>query len=405
MDKINKNFETSEKENDESKIFDPVFELENIKQTTNHAERRQKIKEYKVKLTEQKERIATMQDLLINFIRQNPDVPLDELSQKLEKMGGNLNLADWQIEIGRKILIEYDRRHNLIKELKKQYPDEQELFYFLFGWKPEGKIEFSEEPITIVMGCHNFNDFARLFSTGGRYEAILEVKKEKKDELREIVGGYLFHMKDPYGGLAIVFNKAQWAHKEKTTIVHEEQHAIYSLFNKILTKKQYLPVLKKESPMDENLDQLKIYLHSYLLFCEEYAADEVLAYFRQINPERLGRLFEYLTKAEESGGIYDFCSKSERSALVESCCDEIKEKLELTPSEDLQSKIEKIVEEIFVVEYRRHLQEGIRAMALLKDLNFSDEETIAFLSTELLSQWPRTVNRLIEQRQLKGKLN
>ncbi|MEK7580135.1 MAG: hypothetical protein AAB465_00770 [Patescibacteria group bacterium] len=393
--------------NKESNIFDPVLELENIKQITNHTERRQKFQEYKAKLTEQKERIALMQDLLISFIRQNPDVPLEELSQKLEKMGANLNLADWQIEIGRKILTEYDRRHSLIQELKKQYPDERELFYFLFGWKPEGKIEVIDGPITLTIICHEFNDFIRLCSTGGEYGSAVGLSEDDVKKFGKFYGYHLGRLEEPYSELVNIVNKSKSGlspDQEENIVVHEEQHAIYNLFSEFSIKELYCLSLDKKLSSEENLNRIETFLYGNLLFSEDDATDEILAYLKKVGQKKPKNVFKILTEPEETGGGYDFCGRKARQDIIESCCDEIKEKLGEEKLKGLKPEIEKMVEKIFVTEYQKHIQDGIKSFMLLKDLNFSDEETIAFLSIELLSRWPKVVNRLIEQRQLKGKL-
>ncbi len=400
VDKINKNFETSGKEKNESKIFDPVLELENIKQIEDHAERHEKIKEYKAKLTEQKERIATMQDLLINFIRQNPDIPLDELLQKLEKMGKNLNLADWQTEIGRKILTEYNRRHNLIKELKGQYPDEQELFYFLFGWKPEGKIEFVEGPITLSIICHGSRDYDKLHFTNGEYQiGEIEITKEGLKESTKSGGCHLHGLKEPYNDLVNILRTD--VDNFDNLLNHEERHAIYSLFSEVFIKEINCLFFEKDSSLEENFGIIRKYVRERCSLEEDGAADEILAFLNESGWFPPEEIFELLI---EPDGLYNFTDLSNID-LVKECYDELRGSLKLPPSEDLKRKIENIVTEIWVNDFQKHIQEGIRAFMLLKDLNFSNEETMAFLSIEPLAKWPKAVNRLIEQRQLKGKLN
>lgn len=294
-------------------IFDPQEELAKIKKLPGE-EKREALAEYKKKLAQQKEGIAGLQDRLISVIRKNPNIPLQELEDILEKESKKLKLTDEQEYIAWEILDKYQEKHEEVREIRGDYPNDIELFKKLFDKEPKGKIKVVEGPMTLYFRCYNLEDYALIHS-----EAFMDNRplNEKDLEAANLTSGVNIPTALVHGleGVIIAENVQKVAPESREqTLIHEEQHAIKSLFRDVAMRANIkLGLYKFETEEEVKLFGERLFRY-WRKNAENRAKDELLAYIK--SGESFDFTFRALTKTKEEGGIYDNLYKRRRSPKV-----------------------------------------------------------------------------------------
>lgn len=395
IEKISKNSEALIK----PKIFDPIVELQNIKKLPKD-ERPEAFQEYKKKLIEQKENLAKMQEALIALIRFNPDRPLEELITKAQQLGEKFVFSEEQMETIKSKLKQYSTRHSLVKELRQRFPEDNELFKFLFGREPKGRIEIIVGPITLYFRCHDINDYAYLYT-----QSFLK-KEEPTIEQISLVSGsggakLTFNIEtkiknqDLTSPHLIIIENASLGHeftdKQKGILVHEEQHAINTLLfpSEYNTYFSYLDLVEAKTKIEKE-QALRRYFRFLREDYDSHVKDEIIAYLKQGGSAE--HIFELLIRAKEEGGRYDYFPKDKQKDLTEQI---FKGSLEQSP--ELKQMIEDVVQDIFVKEYQQIIKDGLSALVSLRDMGYSSEQAIALFQQESLTKWPKLAKKFMGQ--------
>ena len=107
--------------------FDPEAELKNLRKGDKEM-RAGRLEEYKKELIRQKEGIAEIQENLEKQLRENPDLPQEELMKTVRAKAPEYRLSENQLNLFKETLNRYVTRHQAVREAKKQYPQDKELF-------------------------------------------------------------------------------------------------------------------------------------------------------------------------------------------------------------------------------------------------------------------------------------
>lgn len=381
-------------------VFDPEKEIERLTKLPRE-ERKREIEKFEEKLIYQKEGLAEMQETLVQKIRENPDVSLEQLEKVVEEFAINYGFSEKQKKLTKAILEEYQEKHRKIRELREKYPFDEELFFILFGIHPQGRIEVIEGPMTLYFRCHDPEDFKRIYCRSFPFEDEMKLK-----ELSKMVRGALIRgvpIKELEG--TILIENSEGGPLQTTTLIHEEQHAIYRLFEKqfqeFLSPKtfnfEFISKLKESKSKEEREELLISYLRVYRDEFLNLAKDEVLAYLKssKYTPEEI---FEILTLPKEEGGLYDYFSLEKKLSLIKNLKPYLGEKEWLKLEEVSSQALFKVDEE-----YHNLLKKGIEAFEKLKENGYSLEQAIALLITEPFSKWEKVVSRILEQKKKVSK--
>jgi len=370
-------------------IFDPEAALKRVRKFPKK-EQSQELKEFKEKLAYQKEGLARIQEQLIIAIRKNPDASTGQLYEIVRDFGPRYGLTEAQKETAKSMLQTYVEKHKRVREIRGQCPDDDDLWFALFGNIPRGRIEVIEGPMTLYFRCHDIVDYGLIYS-----QSFLQNRQiTQEDERVANMSGGVSVGTSLAKGLdgTIIAENAEGRPFEgyaKGTFLHEEQHAMKKLFREELTKNNALQELKA-SKTDEEREAAMRHYFQWLRHNEEgRAKDEIFAFLKDGFHSPQDTL-KYLTESKEEGGLYDYFA-NEEEGLIQFLVPKLGEKH--------KPLIQKTVQQVFVTEYRKFLEDGIGAFTALREEGYSQEQTIALLIKEPLTKWEKVVRRLLKAKE------
>jgi len=388
--------------------FDPRAELKNLRHGDKET-RTEKLENYKTELIRQKEGIAEIQNDLEKQIRENPDLPQEELMKTVLNKAPEYRLSENQLKLFKETLNKYEKTHQAIREARKKYPDDKELFKACFGKEPEGAIEVIESPITLYFRCRDLKDYAWIYND--KCSTPEKQKLTKSDIQRasmtsgfSVSGCLIPSLKNT---IAVEKPKEETGVPSsiKQIFQHEEQHTIYRLFsnfelktyidivNKIFTelfdKKEIQDKIAKEFQDKKPPKLLVSYLKSIRRGFENSAKSEILAFLKEDSP--FLDIVGHLLRPWAEGGCYDYCEKNK-----EQLDKTLKEKLMPEIFDKNKKTIRNIFEQILVGEYQKEIINSIDAVKELEQMGKSRDEIIHLLITEPLSRWDKLVKRIQE---------
>lgn len=378
--------------------FRPEKEIKEILKRPQE-ERPRALRRFKEKFTYQQAGLAEMQERLVRLIRSNPDIPIEKLSQEAVEFRNKYGFTYNQHLITKKVLEKYVDKHQAVREIRKEYPDQNELFQALFGRPPHGKIEVVEGPMTLYFRCHDLEDYALIYS-----EAFLAGRELIVEDMEsaDMSGGVSIGTSLAPGlEGAIIAEKAEGRPfsdpDAKRILIHEEEHAIQRLFEETRRRESALQELRKAGTDKERELLIKRYCRWLGEPAEERAKNEILAYFK--SGDSAMDIFMNLTRIN---GLYDY-NAEHREELPEFLAEEI--------GEEHRPLIEKAVRDVFSYEYSSLINRAIRAFATLREkliiYGYSPQEAaekaVLILNTKPLPKWERDIEIFLEQNKEKQK--
>lgn len=399
---FNKKIEASDNQSPitNGEVFDPEKEVEKIKKLPRE-NKRKAIIEFKNKWAYQREGLAIAQEIIIKTIRKNPDASSDELYDYIVKSAELFGFTKKQKELAKSVLEKYVAKHRFIKEIRKQFPDNIELFEDFFGRKPLGKIEVLEGPIFILFRVYNKKDFAYLHSS-----AFLERRSPTKKEIEESESSDGFAIEEfrvpRLRGLVAVESVDKdndFIEDSKNIFIHEERHIINFLFEKEFKNmpENYNEMAKilMRLKMAENDNERKLVIGQYFSYIrrdfENLAKGEIIAYFAEnYNDDYdLREMILDLIASEKDGGIYDYYS-GDRDVIRKYIFTDITNII----GKKFGPLIESVANDVFVKEYKNIITEAVNSLKLLMDKKYSKEQIMALMQKEPLRKWPKVIRRL-----------
>jgi len=369
-------------------IFDPKKELQEIRYLPK-TQRKGALEVFKKKLAFQQERLGSLQEQIIDIMRKNPDASMETIYNVALDIGSNFGMSEDQKKLTHSIIKTYTEKHQKIREVRREFTDDRELFRALFGRLPMGKLEVIEGPITLYFRLQNIKDYAFL-----RSNAFLQNRNPEPKEIRsaQMSGGVALRetLVPGLDWVAIVEKSSSSISgrdfKPKKPIErvywHEEQHAIKRLF---ATQRRWQATwvsLENAKNDQERQEALKNHLRIRRLQAEEYARDEILAYFK------IGELKYTYENLLEEGGLYNYFTDDE---------EDLKTRLKKVLAGYPQSLIDGLVKKVWVDEYRQTLKDAINSLEELENIGYSKDQAISVLIHEPLGRWKKVINRLLKK--------
>ncbi|MBI3633697.1 MAG: hypothetical protein HY226_05405 [Candidatus Vogelbacteria bacterium] len=334
-------------------------------------------------MIEQKLGMAAMQTEMIEAIRSNPDLSKDDLWYIAFK---HLKPNDTPIYDQAKTLTtieHYIALHEAVSTARKNFPNDPDLFKYLFNHEPQGKIEIKTGPIVIYVRCYDMRDFGLAFRDNPSDDQPLSPVEMLHASL--VGGKFLRNARQPeLTGTLVIENGLQ--REDKAAFEHEEQHAIKNLFEgeereSYFTGQEDIMNKKQASKMVQNF--LIIYRKNHM---ETLAKHEILAYMKTGQSSQ--ETYRDLTQPKKDGGIYDYAasyipylkelSQSWRPIFQDALTDELLRK-------------------VFEDEYWKVVASGCRAFnKLIEKVKLSRQDTVNLLTVEPLSKWEKLAERIIE---------
>lgn len=379
-------------------VFDPEEELKQIRQLPRE-EKRQALEEFKEKLAAQKEGLSKLQSEIINEFKGNPDATHDELMNKIKKEGTNYGITDKQIDLASEIIKNFQAEHQRVKELREEFPDDNELFKAMYGRLPAGKVEAEIRPTTILFKIYDENDFAYVVGANRSQKSIVDISETDKRKAEVLRGSCIPWNLDALLNNTLIVNMSNSNNLiEKgynEVINHEEQHAFNTLFTEaksVSNAKQEL--LNSQTDTERETALYRYFTDKRRAQGDTQAKDEIMAFYtgeEAYSPEKITDILTY------SDNITTY-------SYFEKALDILRQHLgkDLIPKmgkERFDEMTEKLFHKVFEDEYKKVIQQGAQAFDdLRKKGGFKTSEIVGMLTHEPLRKWPLTAKRMLEQK-------
>lgn len=352
--------------------FDPEKELKIVAKITDPELKKKSLEAYKKELFAQKIGIAKLMIDLEKLMLESPDLEADKFKEIAKKKAPELKMTQGQLNYFNRVIERFVKQHQIVKKYQEQMISGLEIFHKKTGQWPEGEIEIEFKPITINLQFKNIKDYT-LYVFGEINRQLLK-EASQEDATLMIYGG----LNDLKSGIVAVSPN----NKEEGTIIHEETHALKTLFDQTFNIEEQR-FFKKELDRAiafRNNQAVEQNLNSYFR-CEaddyiDDLAEEILAFYRE------GKDIKYIKKQLSD---YYF-PKIERE--IKSNFKQWKKVLGdygyLTKKvqNEMQSRMNDKIDEIF------------KAIKILESANYSRQEIIALLVTESPGKWLKWAYRL-----------
>lgn len=360
---------------------------------------------------------------LTNILRQYPDSPKTQLLDYFERTIANTPLNPTQRKLLNIGLDLYKERHQAVKKVRSEHPNNAELFTFLFGRAPKGGIEVKEGPITLYFRCHNLEDYALIYN--GAFGEPASKKTDSK-EAKKSGGVALQEYPIPELKSSIMAEKAQgnpFDNQAQNILVHEEQHQILNLFKEAY-RRYYLthssenqegPLTIKKLALENapsNFIPFKYQILSEKLNTETdstkqkaliadfvrqgkrageaKAKNEMLAFFKE--GVSIPQIQEFLLEPKSKGGLYDYFSKETRADIVKDLTRRL--------GAEYRPYVAKLVDDILVKEYDLMLRTTYKVLLTFAESDLSREQIVNLLMNLPLSRW-KTAALILKESQAK----
>jgi len=356
--------------------FDPEIELEKIKKISDLKERKEKLRDFKYKLFEQKRGIAKLMTELAIKIRQNPNLEPSYFYDLVDSRAVPLKLTDKQIHLFKKGIDRYWQRRLLIKRYKKEMLSGVKLFKARTGELPRGEIDIQYSLVTINLFFSDFSDYA-LFVTRKKGPKAEREASEFSGICVSLLKYNLYH------GLVVTNPKLKDEQLRKT-LVHEEQHAIWSILkpgNPWLFSLDFVyKKIRANRDRTKINDYLREYYHALLEYCLSNLADEIIAHYKE--KHSLPIIFNIVKK---------YYLKDEKKNISKFEAD-LKKIVGISYYRNIRRRSKETIKKL-----KKKIKEMILAISLLESSKYTCQDIINLLITEEPNKWLKWARRLTQK--------
>lgn len=388
-------------------VFSPDEEVQKL-WSVPKTERREAVASFKDKLARQREAWALCRTSIEERIESNPDLAREEMVGIINEFASYYGFAEAHIETAKSLVDDYIEMHKRVAETREKYPDNIALINRVTGMKfTQADAEdfvVTVGPMSIEITCSGFNC--------GRI-----CEKSKDPIVGFEYGGFASMSADSKPVYYLVVNK-DYATKDPyfhaTTAPHEREHQK----NKILIPRLY-GTREVRADVREMLNQ------GVLGFLRSRLGERLLGFERNFEGE-IYEKYESTKDPEEKAFLLEEYMRLKRESALDRAKDEIiARKVEpaysrhtynvfleqngdvhdyLAYLRDCDKKKDDLLwqetsQRVLVDEYRDIIDRAIAAFDGLRNNGYSQKEVIAMLSDKRLPDWPKTVRRLLAQRE------
>jgi hypothetical protein len=378
-------------------IFNSALELDKIKKLPKE-EKEAALDEYKRKLAYQRIGLVQTQEMLSTIIENNPDITKDKLMREFEEFQHQYGFDDNQKKKAENIIDKYLTRHKAIEEIAAKHPDGKSLFKFICGVSPSGEVEIIKTPMTLMLRCHNTQDYNTIFQAGRPQEKKIYSELPLSKGVNKKYAGGISELEGAISAESTTIK----AFLDQSVLKHEEQHAIYRFFNmSAVTDKKIIAKDFLSAPDENKKLILKKYLRDIRKEFENDLKDEILAFIKgQRGDDFLGYFKKdkkLLAKFQEKGGCYDYMRD-----IKENWANTFAEEMHMAGGSDKAKYLEMAREaskQILEDEYNNLIEESLGLVLKREELS-SREALVALLSQEPLGNWKKLIERLKSAKQI-----
>lgn len=403
--------------------------------------RGEEFNEFKKKWISEHTKLANLQADLIEEIKEDPNISHQELMALLDNRRDVLHLTDEQYKIGRYLISAYVVRHDGLAKIAESYKnpegspsiyDDRRMFEDFFGVKPKGPVRVGLSPIAFYFECANQGDFARIEYLDLADDNTHKDESKLAQEAAAVENTLGIFRQDPVlidrglKGIVIAANLAVATSKKYDTslvFIHEADHAMQYFFKTNLREilevdyyksleekaeedKDKIPVsaslktftnyedpdfgdvIDKCRTEEEKINLLRQYLVSERRYGERLAQDEILAYTLEGRDPRL--VLKMRAKDNPDKPAYDFFDEDWIEKTVANYTDILGEEYEM--------QVRFLIAQVVKERYEEVVSTSIEAFEELTKNGYTTDQAINQLRMVPLRQWPKRVQRILEQK-------
>lgn len=352
-------------------VFDASEKLSILKKLPKD-QRVEALDSFKEKLIIQKEALAHCRVFIEKNIEEDNDIPKERLMKIVDKFAVQYGFTDDQKKKSEDLIDNYYKQRQKVIEFRKSFPSDTEMISYIAGveFKNSAKFDVALGPMSIDIMADEAN-FQKLF-----YET-------ENLSMKNTTLGFASKKNDV--DYTVLNTRSMKLLKNQNVYVHEQQHVRNKLFRQIFDKETTFE--ERQSALDqyESEDDLEIkkkLLEVYFLMKRQDAfndvRDEIFAMKKDGSHSQLVYADFY-----PSGSGYDYL-KNVRDR------DDVKDDLVW------QTEAEKILKD----DYMNIIKKGLDSFDKLKEKGgYNTDEVIALLTDKSIPEWPKTVSRILEQKE------
>lgn len=347
--------------------------------------------------SEQQRGLGTLKEELFKEINKNENVDAEKIEEIIKRIDDQYNFSQKQLTIIYLMVKDFLKKNEVINKLYNNYfQNPSNLYKKIYNIEPVGKIDLRKGPISLILICHDENDYARMYfnDTSGRREIREEDKKKALTSGGFFLCSYPGNFPELKGSFVGV-RRSIYERSNKETIDHEKQHAINKVYLDNIRLRRYnnysppLFSILSINNKEQREEALSFYCHQLVNEASERAKDEILA-FKTDPRERTERIALFLTKKEEDQGSYDYFHINK---VINKITNDTKN---LCFSEQDQKETINLTREILENKYHQLIEGGLKSFENIKERGYSHEFITALLMPQALKDWPKVVSRFIQ---------
>ena len=363
-------------------VFSPDDELAKIKKLPKE-EKRDALLTFKENLARQREALAACRVFIERSIEFDHDIPREKLVALIEKFGARYGFSDIQKQIATQLVDGYYENRQNVLEIRDQFPDDYQLISELtdVNFERDEKFDVSVGPMTIDIRADGFNT-ARLYN------------KTEKPVASSLFGGFTSKSIGEMPVYYVVINQDKWIRTGYTddstgdkTRKHEYEHQKNNLFRAVF-ENQFgdNPTRDLWDYLEEQDPEIK------RVILGEFFAKRRADALEQVKDEITASLYDRdLPTLQEQLERFFFSENSPYDYL------EYPRKFEKFEDDTLYQEMS---EKMLVQEYRAIIEKAFDSYTkLVKTGGYSIQEATALLTDKPLLDWPKTIGRLLEQKE------
>ena len=415
-------FEQIQKNGERSEIFDPRKEVREIRNLGAHADLisqeerysiyKERLADFKQKLANQSLGIAKTRSQMREFFLSNPDVSETELMDGLETSVSKHAMTPWQMEEITEDVSALSAQRRIVDSFFEKVcvgKSGEEIFEYIFGIKPSGRISLKKWSLAPIIICNNSNDFISVHNlvSGGN------LAKDKRK-----VGGFAlvsensnFNLKD-FGNKIIVFPNEQ-SYQEEGFLNHKGRH----VYDELISNNEYANPFESaqksvtdfmthiSSLSDEEFDKLsdEDLIGMLVLLAEKNYSHCRIASETLVKREFLAMYCQGLDinsikySFGRSGGGYEIMDESQKQKLVGALSGFMS-----MLSGNEKNMAETLLPQFYagydaeVVAHSKNFDNAFNSVSNLEKIGFSRDTITAIFEKESLANWGKIYSRIME---------
>jgi hypothetical protein len=368
--------------------FDPEEEVKKLRSIPKE-QRREATERFKEEFARQRIGTLRLYREIGDVLEKDPDASRDELDTMIAAHAEDLKFSGKHFERAGGMLDRYARVHAYVNNMRRQYPDDEDLFAALCGHAPKGKIKVVEGPVTLHFVCADIDDYRAV----GSFDSD-EIRKDNPLERAVHAGTGITAQKYRIPFLNKIFRPSKPLEANEWSRAHEEHHQIAEI---IEPYKRELVILFDETLLrvpDKTHEEKQALLNRFFRTAGftlpmRQTGEEMLSGLLQEGPE----LFFTAGSRSHMRGYY----AQHVDEDIQDADDFLKEGLGEEYGE--YTKMVQTAKQHTTDHFRTLIDGGFQAMQRLLGAGLKEQDVFNLLVTERVQQWPALARRIVEQKE------